>query len=293
MGSNSSTTDSTTTKLHAYYVEVAHQSFLTVLAGKRNEAIAISPYAGVTAGLIEDDFFSVGYTLSSFPSLYDMFGKFMAGLDIEDVWKRSFDDVLLSAEISAAIRGYASMLNDKVAIVDIPAYQIEARDNNAAGSSTFIIGQSLIEAKKIKDTGKFSIKVVTDLIATTEDKFIKSLNDNIDVIRTYARILKMYYEERITTDEVNGKFLSEDKLWPFTILEYERKGLGAFSPATRQALQAETIPFMKTTAGKIVSVVSWTAQGAYIGSYFGPYGTVIGGIVGFIIGLADIFILNG
>ena len=74
--------DTTTTVRYPQYVEEAHQSFLELVATYRDAAIDDSPFADWTDIEYSDAFFGSGYTIASFPSLYDMYGKFLAGLDI-------------------------------------------------------------------------------------------------------------------------------------------------------------------------------------------------------------------
>ena len=49
-----------------------------------------SPYLDYEGIAIEAAFFSAGYTIASFPSLYDMYGKFMAGLDVDTLFSQIF-----------------------------------------------------------------------------------------------------------------------------------------------------------------------------------------------------------
>jgi hypothetical protein len=77
--------DTETTVRYAGYIEDKHKDFLNVVAAQRANIIDDSPYAGFVDIDIDPAFFGTGYLISSFPSLYDMFGKFMAGLDIDTI----------------------------------------------------------------------------------------------------------------------------------------------------------------------------------------------------------------
>jgi len=72
MGGGGGGGDQKTEVRYADYVEKAHKDFLNVMKSKRNAVIDDSPYTGFTDISYEVGFFGAGYTIASFPSLYDM-----------------------------------------------------------------------------------------------------------------------------------------------------------------------------------------------------------------------------
>jgi len=67
---------------YAGYIEKKHKAFLDEIVTRRTAAIDASPFANITPVAIDAAFLGVGFVIADFPSLYDMYGKFMAGLDI-------------------------------------------------------------------------------------------------------------------------------------------------------------------------------------------------------------------
>lgn len=284
--------ETTTTMRYAPYVEEHHNVFLDVMEARREVAIAVSPFASYTFDVIDEDFFGVGYLISSFASLYDMFGKFMAGLDVETLWNAAVTAVLTPAEVQDHINKQKEILDAQIILKTLPDFQRGMRDINAVASSSFVVGTAMIEDRKIKDLGVICTEAISQLIPTAQKQWKDTMDWNKGLITTYAKLMRDYFSSRMATDEAHYKMGVDGEMWPFTVLDYERKGLKALTPVTKQAKQLAA-GFAGSPAMKAVIVLSWTIQGAYIGSTWGPYGTAIGAVIGFIIGLADAFLLQG
>jgi hypothetical protein len=75
--------------------------------------------------------------------------------------------------------------------------------------------------------------------------------------------LKLYYSIRTDVDEINYSMAAKHKLWPFTVLDYERAALGALQGATT----SKTDVAGASTAMKVLGgAMSGGAMGAMIGS---------------------------
>jgi len=276
---------------HPDYVQEHHDEYLQKTLENRIAALETNPYAGYTFNCIDADFFGAGYLITSYTSLAAMFGKFMAGFDIEDVWEKSALDILSPQEIHKHAAEQKQKLDANIDMNIRPAFQRALRDINAVGSSSFVIGCANIESKRIKDYAKISLDATTSLLIKVQDKFRENLAWNRDVITSYAKIMKAYFSFRMDTDIKGYTFLAEDVLWPFTVLDFDRRALNALGP---QYLENETDQVdgwyqrNKTLIGAI-SILAWTIQGAYIGSSYPPWGTLIGAVVGFVIGVALYF----
>ena len=48
----------------------------------------------------------------------------------------------------------------------------------------------------------------------------------------YAEIMKLYFSGKMDVDGFNYEMMAKHALWPFTILDFERAGLGALQGAT-------------------------------------------------------------
>lgn len=285
MGGSSSGNLSKETKRYAPYIENAQYRFFAVMASNRDVALAANPYDGYAFDYADSSFFSIGYVMANFPSLYETFGKFMAGMDIDYLWHKAVDAILTPDEIKQSIDEKAVALDQKILTETLPKYQHEMRDLNAVNTSTYCIGKSAIEDGRVKELGKISMEATAGLLPSLEKNWLETLNFNTDVVKRYALIMKGYFTSRITSDEGFYHNSVEEVLWPFRVLEHERKGLFALAPNTKVAAQQQA-GFMQSPAGKWVSVVSWALTGAQIGSEIYPgWGTLIGAVVGAVLGI--------
>lgn len=285
MGGSSSQNLSSETRRYAPYIEAAHNNFFTVMSASRDVALSANPYDSYTFDTINNEFFSIGYVMANFPSLYETFGKFMAGLDIDALWRKAVDAILTPDEIRNNISEKADTLNRKLELESLPEHQRNMRDLNAVQSSTYCVGKVMLDDKRVKQIGQISFEETSKLIPELEKNWLKTINFNAEVVKKYALIMKNYFMSRMTTDEGHYHKAAEDALWPFKVLEYNRKGLFALAPNTRAAAQQQT-GFMQSTAGKWVSVVMCAVNGAQIGSEICPgWGTLIGAVVGAVLGI--------
>lgn len=262
-GGSSQPADTSTTVRYAPYVEGQHSNFLSTVASHRNATIDDSPFAGYANIEVDDAFFGAGYVISSFPSLYDMFGKFMAGLDIEVLWTQTFEDTINSAVVGNLIAAEAALMDDDIETTVIPRLQIGMRDVNAVLGSSFVIGRAIVEDARLKSLNKFSADLKYRLIQVATGRWTTHLDWNKNVVGVYAEIMKFYYAAKTDVDEINYSMSAKHKLWPFTVLDFERAALGAL----QGAVNSKTDVAGASTLSKVLgSALSGAAMGAMIGS---------------------------
>lgn len=255
--------DSQTTIRYAGYIEDRHANFLNTVYSRRQSVIMDSPFADYEDIEVDDAFFGIGYVVSSFPSLYDMFGKFMAGLDIEALWTQIYDDTINSPVVNDLISAEGQLMDDEIEANSLPRFQAGMRDINSVMSTSFTIGKSLIEDGRTKMLNKFSADIKYRLVPIAQDRWNSHLNWNKLVVGTYAELMKLYYSVKTDVDEINYSMKAKDKLWPFTVLDFERAALGALQGATNQKTD---VAGASTTAKVISGALSGAAMGAMVGS---------------------------
>ena len=269
-GSSSSSSDQVTTIRFAPYIESRHASAIDRSVAAREAVINNSPYAAYTAVSADNAFFSLGFMLSSFPSLYDTFGKNLAGLDIDSLFLGSFSDKMASTD--EAVESELSIIDD--AINQMQEEKISARDLNASNGSTFIIAQANIEADRVKKTTEFRLAIKYSLIPGIVSTWTKTLSWDKSLVTKYAESLRDYYLCKINTDEAGYRKSTEDALWPITVLDFERSMLAAMTGAKASRVMTAK---ERSDVSKALLVASHTWQGAQIG---GVYGAVIGFVIG-------------
>lgn len=278
-GGGSSNTNTITETRYAPYIEAKHEPFLVAGVETRESIIGSSPYALYTAPNIDDGFFSLGFILSSFPSLYDTFGKTMAGLDIDSLFTNNFSGKM--ADTESVIKSELTLIDD--AIDQEQTHKTTARELNATQGSPFIIVNANIEKDRIKKTTELRLAAKYSLIPGVVNTWTKTLNWKKDTIVEYAKALQNYYLCKINTDTAEYRKKNENTSWPLTVLDFERS-LYAAMLGTRFSRSLTTKE--RSDISKALLVASYTAQGAQLGFMVSGIGIVAGGVIGFVIGIA-------
>lgn len=273
-GSGGGSGDQTITTRYAKYIETRHSDFLNTVYSYRNNVINDSPFFDYNNIPVDIAFFGTGYLISSFPSLYDMYGKFMAGLDIEALWLQMFESTVNSSVVNDLISAQSAMMDDEIETTSIPRLQIGMRDVNAVMTSSFVIGKTIIETAKTKALSLFSSDLKYKMVALADSRWKAHLEWNKNVINMYAEIMKLYFSSKIDVDEVNYAMAAKDRLWPFTVLDFERAALGALQGATSSKSDVAGASSGQKLLG---GALSGAAMGATIG---GPVGAGVGGLLG-------------
>lgn len=278
--------DTESTIRYAPYIEAHHKDFLSAIEEKVNEVLydeegepKPSPYADFSEVDINPAFFGVGYTLSSFPSLYDMYGKFMAGLDVEVLFDQVFEDTIDGPVINNLVSAEADRLSDELTENGYPEFEAGMRDINSVMSSSFVIGKGLMETARLKAVSRFSAEMRYKLLPVVSDRWKTHLDWNHKVTGTYMEIIKLYLMSKIDTDNHNFEIGAKNTLWPFTVLEYKRAALGTLN----QAQDVNKDVSGASTGQKVLGgAMSGAAAGWMVG---GPVGAGIGGVLGAASGL--------
>jgi hypothetical protein len=275
---------------YAPYVEAAHKNFIETSLLYRNKIIDDSPYDDYIPIDINEAFFGYGYLISSFPSLYDSFGKFMAGLDIESIWNTVFKKIFGESGINESVSEEMSFFDDRKFKDILSEIKIKMRDINAVISSTFVIGKAIAEDKRIKAFARISLEIKMGLLDVIEKEYANYLNWKKKLIIEYAKIMKSYFMTADRVTDINYHITSSDALWPFKVLSSEGKNIGALQRVSR--LRTEEMVRRRSTLSKALSIAADMVTGASIGYVVSesPYGAIIGAVVGLIAGIARIFL---
>jgi hypothetical protein len=278
-GSSSESSSGETTIRYAPYIESRHTAFLGAVASQRSSATSRNPYNGYSEVSVDAGFFGSGYSLSSFPSLYDMYGKFMAGLNIEAIWAELFEDTVNNAQIGTLVAAESSLLRDELNSNILPEFETGMRDIGAVNSSSFVIGKALLEDTRQKMLAKFSAELRYKLLPLVNDRYDIHLKWNSGVIASYMDVIKHYFTIKQSIHEMNYTMLDRGARWPLEMLDYERAALGALQGAMKQTGDAGG----PSTGSKVLGgALSGAAAGA---SFGGPFGAAIGGVMGGLAGL--------
>lgn len=286
-GGSSGGGDSSTEIRYAPYIEAHHQTFLNNIATEVAAAIHNSPFSGYAPIDYLSGFFGVGYALSSFPSLYDMYGKFMAGLDVDALYSQILEDSINNPAIDNLVSAHAQELSDDIVQNANPRLVTGLRDINSVVSSSFVVSKAMLETARTRAISKYDSGLRYAMLPIAGSRWTAHLDWNKQVIHTYAEIMKLYFSSAMDLDNHNYSMVTKDILWPFTVLDHQRAALGALQGAMNNKAE---VAGASTAQKAIGGALTGAAGGAMIGSYFGPYGTAIGGAIGAIAGAASAFL---
>lgn len=272
----------TNTIRYADYIESQHKDFLNKVAESRDLIINDSPFAGYVDVEYLPGFFGIGFTIASFPSLYDMFGKFMAGLDVDALFDQILDQSINSSVIDDRVSVHGVDLEDDIEQNAMPRFTTGMRDINAVVSSSFIIGRALMETQRTKAISKYDAELRAAMLPLATTRWQAHLEWNKSVVNTYAEIMKLYFSVAMDIDNHNYTMAAKDKLWPFTVLDYERACLGALQGATKAS---QDVAGASTAQKAIGGAMTGAAAGMMVSG-----GNPIGGVIGGVLGLASAFL---
>lgn len=213
------------------------------------------------------------YEVRNFPSLYDMFGKFMAGLDVHVLWSDVYEDAVHGPEIAAAVTAQSDLLDNEVKTKVLPLFLAGMRDINAIQSTTFVIGKAIIADSQVRQMNEFQSRIRLSAVELSGQLWRSHLDWSKGVIAMYLEMTKLYYATKIDVDTKQLEYAVNDKMWNMHLLEEPTKVLGILNGAA--ATTNKNKPSQATSA--IAGALSGAAAGAAIG---GPYGAAAGAVLG-------------
>jgi len=213
------------------------------------------------------------YRIESFPSLWDMFGKFMGGLDLHLLWGDVYEDVVHGPEVANSIAAHSALLRDEVDIKIMPNFLAGMRDINAIQSSVFIVGKALIYDAHTKAVSEFGANLRIAALDLSFKLWNKHLDWDSTVIKTYSDMYKLYFAVKFDNDRSELEYKVKDVLWDLGLFEYARAFTGTLNGAAATTGRNEPSQLMKSLSGTI----SGAATGYQVG---GEYGAIAGAALG-------------
>lgn len=276
--------DTKNTICHAYYLEAVHQRVLfrhgfheadVSFVDALNAALGQSPYGAYEQVNVGDGYLGGSHDVKDFPSLWEMFGNFMSGLDIHNLWGQVYEDVIQGPEIENAVSAQSALLQDAIDTTVMPKFLAGMRDINSVMSSTFVIGKAIIQDAHVKSINKFSSQIRITALNMANDQWAKHLSWNESVVRTFSDMFKLYYTSKLDVDRVNLEYQAKDKMWDINLFEPARAIIGALNGAAATTTSGGNEPSQTQKA------VGGAMAGAAVGTEVYPgWGTLIGGVLG-------------
>jgi hypothetical protein len=277
---------------YADYVEAHHAAFLDEVAANVTVAYALNPFVGHVDIDYLDAFFGIGYTISSFPSLYDMYGKFIAGLDVDALYTQILQDSINSPVINNLVSEHAIELEDDIIQNSYPRFVTGLRDINSVISSSFIVGKAIIETARVKAISKYDAGLRYAMLPIASQRWTTHLDWNKGVVASYAELMKFYFSAAMDLRNSNYELHTKQILWPFTLFDHQRACIGALQGAVGSGNDvAGASTAQKALGGALAGGAAGAMiAGAAYGTAGGPTGVLIGAGIGAVLGAASAFL---
>ncbi len=255
-------------------IEVGHSITELINAGIDN-----SPYSGEVAYDPDEDITAFLAALVEFDTEVD---------SITTTWVSLLSTITIDAttQIDTAVVAHAALLDDRLTTEVLPRFQAGMRDINAVISSTFVLGQSTIEAFNTREVADFSAKARLQNLALKSGERADTLSllqlklqyrDSVTKAIIEARRIKVVMkkeelEEQLSIDEKEYK-------WPCELYQYGSNVLSSISGS------AISVGDKIQKGSALGGALSGAAAGAMIGSSTGvPGGTLVGAGIGAVLG---------
>ncbi len=263
----------------------------TSITDVMNTALANSPWTTLSA-------YDPSADITAYESAITALAAELAGLSDTVDWANLYAQAELSingpgdALIAADIAAFQSQMDDNVAIRILPRFRRGMQDINAVVSSSFTIGEAIIEAFQARDVAKYSTAIYLDnnnkkLNAT--DQMMQMMARRIAWKESYTRLLVEAKRIKIVAKkeqlEADAQIDEHDAKWDLEVFQYGGNLLAAIGGGTAVPNMAGKNKAMSAIGGGMAGAAAGGAIGGAVaggqtGSMAGPYGAIIGAVVG-------------
>ena len=254
---------------YAPYIEDKHKAFLNDIQSKRISVTNESPFENYEDIPVDDAFFGVGFLINDLPALYDMFGKFVAGLDIDTLHDQMVEATVNGTVAKTIMVNTSDMLLSDINTNSIPRLNAGSTDINSIITDIFLDGEGIIEDTRVLLNTKFEKQLNYSLLPVAQARWDTHLNWNKTVVSYYSEVMGLYFSAKMDAEDANYAAAAKHALWPFTVLDFEKAALGALQGATTRIQKdgvAGTSTFQKIVAGALGGL----SGGAQIGTAVNP-----------------------
>lgn len=272
-------------KRYAPYVESFHSKMLENAYARIVDLDDNPPPKYEMGDKLLDAFFGTGYLISSYPAIYDMCGKSIAGLDIDAAWIQMFESIHGHDEIPDAATATAD--DERDGWMDaIGSLNIAARDSNTISSSSYVVAKTLYEREYLRRTTTYRTNLQFLLLDNKAHE--TSINFQKKTVAIYAIMMKYYYDSQTMADKQDYRQEMKETIWPLTTRNYFTGLLNAMSRAPK-GVEEYHERIKRSLISKMQYTVSEAIKGAAVGfAIQGPYGAAVGAAIGTAIGEAQL-----
>ena len=192
-------------------------------------------------------------------------------------------NIIDETTLAAATTAHGAVLDDRLTSDVLPRFQSGMRDINAVISSSFTIGQSVLEAFNTREVADFDAKLRLQSYGQRNQMIMQGTTDMIKLLELKLRLKESV--SRSTTDSYRAKVLMkkeeldeqldiDDKEYRWGLELYQYGG-NILSSISGSALSTTKGPSKMQSA--LGGAMSGAAAGAMVG---GPWGAAAGAVIG-------------
>lgn len=198
------------------------------------------------------------------------------------------DEAIDETSLDAATTAHGDILDDRLTADVLPRFQTGMRDINAVISSSFVVGEAILEAFNTREVADFDAKLRVQSYGQRIQLISQGVRDGISLQQ-----LKLAYSEsvsRLTTENYRIKVvmkkeeldehldvLYKDYTWGIELYQFGANALGSIAGSSVSAGQKGPSKFQSALGG----AMSGAATGAAM-SGGNPYATAAGAVIGMI-----------
>lgn len=241
--------------------------------------IGLSPYGDYNFEDIREGYFGVvpgddqntTYDIKNFPSMWEIYGRFLPGVDVLKLWGDIYDDTIHGPELDNSIAAQAQLIQDNIDENILPRFYAGMRDINAVQSSAFIVGKALIARGNVTALNDAITKIRLAAVNLSGVIWARKLDWDRDVVTIYQGMFRDFYASDMDHEAERLDFRVKDAIWDVEVIDNARAMIGALNGAAAAT---------EKRVSKGARIASGALGGAAAGSVLGPYGALIGGIAG-------------
>lgn len=252
----------TTITRYATYVEEAHQAMMWTAYNYREYLWDLTPFAALSVANPTDAFFMAGHVIEDYPTVYDMYGKFMAGLDVEVLWNQIHTDAAYGLVINEAHNADSDIMEDELD-EQIAELFAQAQTINAVMSSSFLIAEANMRSKKIYAMAKHLADLRIRFSELAQRRWEAHLDWNSRTTEVFLKVNELFFNLQTRYLQDKATIDTSNLLWPFTLLDHERSIVACMQGAMTSETKGlkgggsgwSTAANIAGTAASIVSIV--------------------------------------
>ena len=203
--------------------------------------------------------------------------------------------ITTSASINATTTAHAAILDDRLTTEVLPRFQAGMRDINAVNSSSFVIGQTILEAFNTREVADFDAKLRMAAQSQRNDYVMVGMRDQLALLQAKISFRQQVAALTVEANRIKSVLKKEELAdtldfddknvrWGIDLFQAGANVLGSIAGSSVSTARSHS-----SGMSMLGGALSGAASGAMIGGPAGigaPMGAGIGAIVG---GLGSLF----